>query len=191
MGRRQEHDTTNDYIRLDVRWLKRERFLQPGYSGTANWSRRGERFASINISAGSGELRLQYRTRSSGDEWQQKDYSVRVELTPCYFGGYRAWFRCPIAGCGRRVATLYGATLFACRHCLCLSYPSQREAPHDRALFKAQTIHEKLGGTGIIDDSVSKPKGMHWRTYYRLLERFKEAEACAVPPWLGRRFGNV
>jgi hypothetical protein len=32
-------------------------------------------------------------------------------------------------------------------------------------------IHEKLGGTGIIDDPVFKPKGMHWRTYYRHMER--------------------
>ena len=28
-----------------------------------------------------------------------------------------------------------------------------------RALLKAQGIHEKLGGTGIIDDPVFKPKG--------------------------------
>jgi hypothetical protein len=184
MGRWQEHDTTNDYIRLDVRWLKRERFLQPGYSGTVSWSRRGERFALINISAGDGELRLQYRTRSRGDEWQEKDYSVEVELVPCHFGGHRAWFRCPIAGCGQRVAILYGATLFACRRCLRLTYESQREAPHYRALHKAQTIHEKLGGTGIIDDPVFKPKWMHWRTYYRQLLQFREAEARAVPPWL-------
>ena len=71
------------------------------------------------------------------------------------------------------------ADVFACRHCLQLAYESQREAPHYRALRKAQGIHEKLGGTGIIDDPVFKPKGMHWRTY-------AEAESRAVPPWLLR-----
>ena len=30
-------------------------------------------------------------------------------------------------------------------------------------IAQAQAIHEKLGGTGIIDDPVFKPKGMHWR----------------------------
>lgn len=86
--------------------------------------------------------------------------------------------------CGRRAAILYGASAFACRHCLHLAYESQREAPHYRALHKAQAIHEKLGGTGIIDDWLFKPKGMHWRTYSRHMQRFREAESKAVPPWL-------
>jgi hypothetical protein len=80
----------------------------------------------------------------------------------------------PLPACGGRSAILYGADLFACRQCLQLAYESQREAPHFRALHKAQSIHEKLGGTGIIDDPVFKPKGMHWRTYYRQMERLRE-----------------
>jgi hypothetical protein len=79
---------------------------------------------------------------------------------------------------------LYGSTVFACRHCLQLAYESQREAPHYRALRKAQGIHEKLGGTGIIDEPVFKRKGMQWRTYYRYMETLREAESKAVPPWL-------
>ena len=76
-----------------------------------------------------------------------------------------------------------------CRHCLGLAYESQREAPHYRALHKAQAIHEKLGGTGCTLDPVFKPKGMHWRTFRRLATQMEEAESSAVPPWLGRRFG--
>src|ERR1700751_5132150 len=79
----------------------------------------------------------------------------------------------------RRVAILYSAGYFVCRHCLQLAYE-----PHYRALHKAQAIHEKLGGTGIIDDPVFRPKGMHWRTYSRYFERFREAESRAVTPWL-------
>jgi hypothetical protein len=133
-----------------------------------HWSRRGERFASVTIEAAEGQIILRYKTRPRGDEWQHKHYLVVVEWTPC------------------RAAILYGATVFACRHCLQLAYESQREAPHFRALHKAQGIHEKLGGTGIIDDPVFKPKGMHWRTYTRQLERLRGAEARAVPPWLLR-----
>jgi hypothetical protein len=51
-------------------------------------------------------------------------------------------------------------------------------------LHKAQIIHEKLGGTGIIDDPVFKPKGMHWRTYSRRMERMREAESGSFPPWI-------
>lgn len=185
-GRKQERDSAGDYVRLDVRWLLRQGYLLPGWCGTVHWSRRGERFASINIEAADCQITLSYRTRPRGDEWQHKQYPVAVEWTPCAFGGNRAWFRCP--ACSRRVAILYGATVFACRHCLQLAYQSQREPPHYRALYKAQAIHEKLGGTGIIDDPVFKPKGMHWLTYYRQLERLREAESRAVPPWLMRRF---
>jgi hypothetical protein len=63
------------------------------------------------------------------------------------------------------------------------------EAPHYRALHKAQGIHEKLGGTGIIDDPVFKPKGMHWRTYWRQMEKLGQAESRAVPPWLFHALG--
>jgi hypothetical protein len=175
-------DCTDDYVRLDVRWLKRQGYVRPGWSGMVHWSRRGERFASVNIEAGEGHITLRYRTRPRGDDWQHRNYPVAVEWTPCPFGGNRAWFRCP--SCSRRAAILYGADLFACRHCLQLAYESQREAPHYRALHKAQGIHEKLGGTGIIDDPVFKPKGMHWRTYSRQMARLREAESRAVPPWL-------
>jgi hypothetical protein len=57
-------------------------------------------------------------------------------------------------------------------------------------LHKAQAIHEKLGGTGIIDDPVFKPKGMHWRTFELHMERLDEAESRAVPPWLFRYFNT-
>lgn len=109
---------------------------------------------------------------------------VAVEWTSCAFGGSRAWFRCP--ACGRRAAILYGADVFACRDCLHLAYKSQQEAPHDRALRRAQKLHERLGGTGILVDPISKPKGMHWRTYFLKVERMYKAEICAVPPWLLR-----
>ena len=184
-GRKQTRDCTDEYIRLDVRWLRRQGYLRYERSTMVHWSRRGERFASVSIDASKGQLILRYKTRCLGGEWQNKNYHpVAVEWTPCHFGGNRAWLRCP--ACGRRVAILYGATIFACRHCLQLAYESQRKAPHYRALRKAQGIHEKLGGTGIIVDPIFKPKGTHWRTYSRHIAQFQEVESRAVPPWLFR-----
>lgn len=187
MGRYGTRDCTDDYVRLDVRALQREGCLRSGWSRVWQWSRGGDRFAWIIVDAGDGQITLRYRTRSNGGEWQERHYPVGVELTPCHFGGNRAWFRCPV--CGRRAAILYGSGVFACRRCLRLVYGSQREAPHYRALHKAQNIHERLGGTGIIDDPVAKPKGMHWRTYSRHMARLREAESRAVPPWLFRALG--
>jgi hypothetical protein len=47
-------DCTDDYVRLDVRWLKRQGYLGTGWSGMVHWSRRGERFASIGVEAAEG-----------------------------------------------------------------------------------------------------------------------------------------
>jgi hypothetical protein len=186
MGRYGRRSSTDDYIGLDVRRLKRRGCLQAGWSGNWQWSQGGERVAWISIEASDGHITLRFRTRDRGGEWQDRNHPVALEWAPCRFGGNRAWFRCPV--CGRRAAILYGANVFACRDCLHLAYQSQREAPHYRALHKAQAIHEKLGGTGIIDDPVFKPKGMHWRTYNRQMERLREVESRAVPPWLLRCF---
>lgn len=176
--------TTADYRQLDVRRLQRDGLLERRWSFSWRWTRNGEETGNINIRPESDRVILDYRSREGGGEWTAQEYPVMLERTPCHYGGERVWFRCPARGCGRRAAILYGATVFACRHCLQLAYESQREAPHCRALHKAQSIHEKLGGTGIIDEPVFKPNGMHWRTYTRQMERLREAESRAVPPWL-------
>jgi hypothetical protein len=111
---------------------------------------------------------LNYRSRSGG-EWQPVEYPVYLEWTPCNFGGRRAWFVCPARGCGRRVAILYGGSIFACRHCHRLAYPSQRETWDDRAARRADRIRARLGWErGILNAKGLKPKGMHWRTFERL-----------------------
>jgi hypothetical protein len=112
---------------------------------------------------------LNYRSRSNGDEWQAMEYPVYLEWTGCNLGGQRAWFICPAQGCGRRVAILYGGSVFACRHCHKLNYQSQRETDDDRAARRADKIRVRLQwGAGILNGPGWKPKGMHWRTFERL-----------------------
>jgi hypothetical protein len=160
-------------------------YLQHSYFQWS-WTRNGERTASIGVRVQAETVTLVYTHSPWNSEPRAMEYAVSLERTPCNYGGERVWFRCPARGCERRVAILYTAGYFVCRHCLQLAYESQREQPHYRALHKAQAIHEKLGGTGIIDEPVFKPKGMHWRTYSRHLERLQRAECRAVPPWLFR-----
>jgi len=62
-------------------------------------------------------------------------------------------------------------------------YGSQFENWHDRALSRAQDIRYRLGGSDYIalDGSVPpKPKGMHWRTYERRLERCEPMKCNAI-----------
>src|SRR5271169_1080227 len=77
---------------------------------------------------------------------------------------------------GPYVAKLYArGHVFACRQCCGLAYESQSESPLDRSIWRARTIHLRLGGgPSIIDPFPDKPPRMHWRTYGR---RFNGAVA--------------
>ena len=170
--------TTDDYRVLDVRRLAREGMLQPGRSGIWNWIRRGKTVASISFRADRGQITLEYRRRSNGEEWVNEKYPVRLEWTRCHLGGSRPWFICPVAGCGRRVAILYGGGIFACRHCHRLAYASSREDAADRAIRKADRIRDRLGWQrGILSEPGAKPKWMRWATFERLVDQHDELVA--------------
>lgn len=179
-GRRSGRETTDDYRRLDVRELSRAGVLTPGWRGGWCWYQRGEKRASINIEVFELAMTLRYNATSGGE---RKDYSYSVGLswTGCNYGGRRAWLLCPC--CGRRVATLFGGSIFACRHCHKLAYQCQRETDDDRAMRRADKIRRRLGWeAGIANPVGGKPKGMHWRTFARLQA---EHYAFANASWMG------
>ena len=162
-------DTTGDMRPLDIRKLQRDGLLTPGRAFGWQWNVCGREVFSIQARSEAERLILNYRTRSRGGEWQPKEYPVYLEWTNCTLGGRRPWFLCPTNGCGRRVAVLFGASIFACRHCQKLAYECQRETDDDRAARRADTIRRRLGwGAGIANPEGGKPKGMHWRTFVRL-----------------------
>ncbi len=151
------------------------------------WSRAGREVGSIRMAVeGSGmpeRLTLLYRHRSgAAGEWEDVREPVPLAWTACNFGGKRPWFVCPGAGCGRRVAILYGPErYFLCRHCYDLVYESQRENGIYRALHKAQAIRERLGGSANMTEPFpEKPKGMHFDTYMRLWHKYHEAESAQL-----------
>lgn len=168
-GRHGGKRTTSDMRALDVRKMARDGLLKPGQSFAWNWSRGGNTIASINLKVAADSVMLDYRSRTNGGEWQERSYPVRLAWTPCHYGGQRAWWLCPAVGCGRRVAVLYGGSVFACRHCHKLAYQSQREPLDDLAARRANKLRERLGWqAGILNYNGGKPKGMHWKTYWRL-----------------------
>lgn len=169
--------TVEDYRGLDVRRLKRSGALAvPGLVTGWQWSRAGETISSIKMEARHNALRLFYRTRAWGEDWQDMDYLVQLDRTPCHLGGERLWFLCPARGCGRRVAKLYGGAVYACRSCHGLAYSSQKEDRHSRALRRAEAARVRLGwDTGEWGD---RPKGMHATTFERLARIVEDAEAA-------------
>ena len=171
-GRRGGKDTVGQMRALDVRKLKRDGCLEPGFSGQSTWSRGGTVIATIRFRVGqeaSGLMyvQLMYRSRDRSEVWQDMDYRVVLDRTPCNYGGSRVWFQCP--ACGRRVAILYGGRVFACRHCQRLAHDCQRERPDDRAARQADKLRDRLGWIpGALNGCGPKPKWMRWRTFRRL-----------------------
>lgn len=182
--------TTDSQHRVDIRWMRRHGYLRPGMFGSLTWYRGEEKTGSIRFQTEPGQLILLYNYRPQGRAWEQVEENITLDATPCHYGGFRLWFLCP--HCTRRVAVLYGAgKLFLCRHCYNLSYSSQREALFDRQLERARSIRKKLGGGQVLSDPFPwKPKRMQWRTYWKLRNEAKEAEAKG---WTGafKRFGYM
>jgi hypothetical protein len=162
--------TTDEYRSIDIRDWKRDGFLINGNLFGVRWLNKGETVASITVFVEEHRVRLVYRARDRRSGIRSNfDYPVFLEWTPCHLGGQRPWFRCPGAGCGKRVALLYGGQRFLCRHCQSLSYESQRETWDDRAIRKANRIRRKLGWrSGIANGHGPKPPGMHWLTFWKL-----------------------
>jgi hypothetical protein len=192
-GRRNQggRKTTSDMRPLDIRKLQRDGLLIPGRAFGWQWTVNAKEVASIRARTEVDRVILDYKSRSYGGEWQAMEYPVCLEWTDCNLGGRRPWFLCPAQGCGRRVAVLYGGSIFACRHCHKLNYACQREVGDDRAMRRADTIRRRLGwGAGIANPIGEKPKGMHWRTFDRLLRDYNRYAAAS---WEGtaKRLGLI
>lgn len=103
---------------------------------------------------------------------------IQTTTTACHYGGYRHWFVC---GCGRRVGVLYYRHSWACRHCMGLPYQSQLSQPKDRINERINAIRERLGWVrGVANGHGNKPKGMHQRTYQRLISQHDRLTAKLV-----------
>jgi hypothetical protein len=170
---------------IDVNWLRRSGYLRSPCTGELFWTCEGETVGTVNFRYEQNRLRLLYRVRISGGEWQHVDQPITIARLPCRFGGTRPYFLCPglVDGkwCGRRVMKLYGGgRYFLCRHCYTLVYASQSEVPWDRALRRANKIRRRLGGPLSMDRPFpAKPRGMWRRTYERLCDQVLDAEMWA------------
>ena len=165
--------TTEEVYGIDIRYMNKQGLLRPNSSGNLSWHRGGERAGWIRYQVHDNYLRLVYRSRAHGEEWQSMDERIYFQRTSCHYGGERLWFSCP--HCHTRVAIIYGhGKRFLCRHCYALPYASQNEDYLDRMIRKARKIRKKLDADVSLDFPVfEKPKGMHWKTFNYLKKREK------------------
>jgi hypothetical protein len=111
-----------EYLAIDLAYLKRQGILRSGLPAPLSWSRGGEPVGSVAVLAVADGLHLMYRT-GHGEEVAEH---VPYVWTETRFGGRRAWFKC--LGCWKRCRVLYGGPRFRCRRCHGLRYSSQYES---------------------------------------------------------------
>ena len=179
--------TIESGLTLNLSRLFKTGWLKPAAwtSGVLRWSvvGTGEEIASMGfearLSKEEGYIRLHWiSTDLQSGEKRQCENRIALTTSAQPFGGRRWWFVCPRTG--RRATRLHlpsGAYTFAARSAYRLAYRSQRETPRDRALARAFALRRKLSDGGGIGDIVVKPKGMHWRTFDRAVQRIGRAEA--------------
>ena len=81
-------------------------------------------------------------------------YDIRLDTTPCNYGGKRYWWLCPV--CGKRVAKLHlrpEGRYFACRSCNYLTYRSCKEhdARVDAIIKNPHLAVEKMKNPTLTD----------------------------------------
>lgn len=52
---------------------------------------------------------IHFKYKHNGKDY---NYHVKLDRTPCHYGGYRYWYLCP--HCGKRTSVLYRAGLSLC-----------------------------------------------------------------------------
>jgi hypothetical protein len=166
---------------IDIRRLHQKQLLRPGTSFGWHWSRDDEEIGSIGIDVLETAVQFRYAWTPRDCDPVQKLYRAALERTPCRYGGFRTWYRCP--WCDRRCAVLYGLSrdgYFGCRLCLRLAYASEAEDTCDRLWRKKRKLEARL-----IDDD-GKPKWMRATTYVRILEHIDAVEEALDRNFLAR-----
>ena len=180
-------DTVESKRELSIFSLKRLGMLSAGYSGSLRWTncRTGEETGSIRLRCETNMLRLSYRSRPYGAEWENVEDTIRLAETQPNYGGKRLWLICP--SCETRRTKLYGGKYFRCRKCLNLCYETQLEDKSSRLMSAMYKIRHRLGDYNGLDDWFpDKPKGMHWKTYNALYERYRALDSHLNLAWMKR-----
>lgn len=174
-------DTCETSRGMSIGFLKKHGYLDGGYrSGTMTWTHgwSGNKSSIGIVGCVYGDdphFRLHYTHTGFDGVKTDLDYRVEVVSTPCYFGGKRYWFICPLirngVACRRRVGVLYGACkYYGCRRCHDLAYQSQQETHSGMWHVLGKSLFSDL------DEKEAAMRVKYWRgrptkRYQRLLRK--------------------
>jgi hypothetical protein len=168
-NRRYCHSICEDFLRIDVRKLS---FAGMG----SEWQYHA---APVAVSVDGDSVRIAHGNFG---------YLVQIVRTRCNYGGLRPWFLCP--ACGDRRALLYtppNGCRLGCRRCLRLLYLSECEDEFGRGIQKVRKLERDIcksaGGLVGTAPVADKPRGQHWKTYDRRLEKLERARRAFLWVW--------
>lgn len=187
-GQRYGGPVAEECLRVDLGWMLRKGLAMPGAyrTGTLCWSCGGQSSGSISYKADmtdsdNSRLVLTY-IRGTGDDAEHVMQDISLTYTLPHYGGHRWWMICPYRG--HRVSILYkprNGDRFASRKAWRVHYKCQRVSERDKpfeALFK---IQKRLGCEEGWEMPIRRPKGMWYRTYARLENRYWELnDQCSL-----------
>jgi len=166
---------TDSFHKLDLTDFKRDQFTS-GHTGIITWSRCGNKTGRIGFHLCNDWLRLNYSVTLEGER-QQISETFPFTFTEQPFGGQRRWLVC--LSCRSRCRVLYGGAYFRCRQCHGAVYESQYDPFPQLPWSRCNQVRNRLGShSGLGYDFPPRPKGMHWKTYYRLHKADWEAETA-------------
>jgi len=160
-----------EVLHLDMRYLRRNGFIVPGYRRTAflHWTRQGIRTASIAVIVDLSDPGREFATLLYSFRGNRIEQYVTIDAVPCRYGGFRYYFLCPDTGA--RVETLVPSDIAdgrcISRSAAALSYASQSETELDR-LWRAQ---EKAADKAFGRNGHPRPRGENKR---RLEQRWED-----------------
>ena len=166
--------------RIDAAKMQKHGVLADGWFGRWTWTSEDGEQNYIHVFGGRHFVRLNYRYRQNGGDWQDVSETVHLDWSPRNFGGEQAYFRCP--RCNARRRYLIGAgRRFLCRTCHGLVHASSREGRSDRIFRKGWKVKRKIGADlALGGHRGTRPKGMHRVTHARLLAEVDELESAAM-----------
>jgi len=174
-----KRDTVEKCKRIDIRYLKRHGLLKNGISSGLSWTCKGKPVGNIGFKVFNEVIKLSFQFRKGIGEWQKIEQEIHFDQTTCNYGGSRKWFKCP--DCKRRVSVLCSnGPRFLCRHCCDLTYLSQNERGIDRIISKKHKLGKRIFETYESGRGFWKKKGMHWKTYEKLLVEYKRLDGCYI-----------
>lgn len=157
MGRNSYSDrlTVEECTAVSMKRFKDCGYLRGGGRyGRMKWERYGRTIKSLDFKVsmkykGAESIRFMYTiTDRITSQKKDFDYKVLLDWTPCYFGGRRWWFLCPLAGkdgwpCNNRVGSLYLADggYLGCRHCFNLTYQSCKDSHRFDLIYKKVNLN--------------------------------------------------